>query len=932
MSTWGARTSLATLIAALSFVSGVASAGNPANPDLSLSYTVTSSDLDPDTCAAEQIISVQPGDQVKFCYEVTNTGDVTLNFHDLFDTGPGAGQILSSFPFTLAPKESVFTTRLATIASSQINTATWTARDVEPGYGFLTSNDTGGPVFAFEDISTTGTGLALGDDAEANVTVPFAVSFYGTSGSDVRIGNNGGVILAATGDVAFTNLVLPDATAPTLRMYPFWDDLDSETGNVYYETRGTAPNRRFIVQWHDRSHFPGTVGSTNTVTFQVVLTEGSTDILFQYLDVAFGVVASPELDNGGSATVGLNQSATAANQFSFNTPSLQNNLAIRWSVSAPPLEASDSDIAAVRARAPALVVNPEELAGTVFEGQTAIDTLTIGNAGDDPLTWALDEAPSEGAHIPTRPRVVWPAQDSAGTDSLQADNSAAAHVSVGKVEDRPSAPTQRAGVVDFRLGGGAQAFAAKLFPAPSQLEGFNTSSPGVTSPIGASFTNGFFAGAFAGSDFSRLFAIDASATSPTVNQLFTISTTTGAIAFVASALPQTGDSWTGMSFDPITNTMYASAAGGTPISSRLYTLNTTTGVATVVGQIGAGIIIDIAINAAGQVFGVSISTPDSLVAIDKATGLGTTVGPLGVDGNFAQGLAFDKAADILYWASYRSAPGGELYTVNTATGATTLVGLLGTGGEYDAFDIATSAGPCSSPEDISWLDVSPTSGTIAAGGDDTEVTVTYNAAGLAVGEYSANLCLTSNDPARGLVRIPVELTVETPPDIIFQNGFEGSGAGTPGTYTDRATFLENTQPTFYEEGFASVAGGASPPIDFTSGGYAYTVSASASTLFNDPGIISTNQAVASIVVTFTGDPVTAVGGNFWATDVNVAPTGTTVTITLSNGTVETFTSTGPGDFRGFVTEAPITSIAIDAPDEGGTPLWPTMDNLIVGER
>ncbi len=900
-----------------------------AQPALSLNYTVTSADLDPATCATEHVISVLPGDQVKFCYEVENTGSVTFNYQSLFDNGPGGGQLLSNAPFALAPGASAFVTRLATIGSSQINTATWEARDVLPGYGFLTSNDAGGPVFAFEDISGTGTALNLTDDGTAPVTIPFAAALYGTSSPNVVIGNNGGVVFGSTtGTVAFTNAALPAALTPPLRIFPFWDDLDAESGNVYHETRGTAPNRRFIVQWHDRPHFNGATNPTNTVTFQLILTEGSPDILFQYLDVNFGVASNPEWDNGGSATVGLNQNATSANQFSFNTPSLANNMAIRWSPSAPPQTASDSDLAAVRVRAPAMVLGETEIDGTVFVGQTATDTLTIGNTGDESLNWGLVEAPAGAtAHIPRGTRVAWPRQPSGEPDSMQAHEVSRSHVSEGKTEPAV-APDRRQGVVMLPLGSGAQAYAAKIFPAPLEFVSFNTGTPGTTTPL-ATLAPTFFAGAFSGNDFSKLYALDGGSASPTLNQLFTVNTTTGATTFVANSAPQAGDTWTGMAFDPVTGTMYASAAGGTPITSRLYTLNTATGAATLVGPTGPGIIIDIAINAAGQAFGIDIST-DSLVAINKATGAATTIGALGIDANFAQGMAFDKAADVLYWASYRSTPGGELYTVNTTTGAATLVGGLAGGGEIDAFDIATAAGPCSEPEDIPWLDVSPTSGTIAPGEPETEVTLTYDAATLAVGTYSANLCLNSNDPEQAFVQIPVELTVEPLPDIIFQNGFESTG-GTPGVYTDRATFLANTQPGFYENDFADAVSGPSPPLNYSSGGFAYTVSASADQLFNAPGLISTNQAAASIVVTFTGSPVTAVGGNFWASDVNVDPTGTAVTITLSDGTVETFTSTGPTDFRGFVTLVPITSITIDAPDVP-SPTWPTMDNLISGVR
>ncbi|MBX3727050.1 MAG: hypothetical protein KF823_14165 [Xanthomonadales bacterium] len=180
-----------------------------------------------------------------------------------------------------------------------------------------------------------------------------------------------------------------------------------------------------------------------------------------------------------------------------------------------------------------------------------------------------------------------------------------------------------------------------------------------------------------------------------------------------------------------------------------------------------------------------------------------------------------------------------------------------------------------------------------------------------------------------------------PPDIIFRGDFECdtgfpgcNGGGTPGVYTDLATFLQNVSPGYYAEDFASVPGGsAGPSMNFSGNGFAFTITATgpgSNNLFNEPGIISTDSALDAIVLTFTGAPVTAIGGNFWATDFSFAAVPRTMTLTLSDSTVETYTSSGPGDFRGFVTAAPITSITIDAAD---TPAngWSTMDNVVVGD-
>ncbi|MDV7401914.1 hypothetical protein RZS08_61405, partial [Arthrospira platensis SPKY1] len=74
---------------------------------------------------------------------------------------------------------------------------------------------------------------------------------------------------------------------------------------------------------------------------------------------------------------------------------------------------------------------------------------------------------------------------------------------------------------------------------------------------------------------------------------------------------------------------------------------------------------------------------------------------------------------------------------------------------------------CLTPADVPWLSVSPDGGTTSPAGS-TPVTVTFDSTGLAVGIYTANLCVFSNDPDAGpgngteLVVVPVSLTVEEP--------------------------------------------------------------------------------------------------------------------------------------------------------------------------
>ena len=96
-------------------------------PSIVLTKTVGT---DPDDCATESEIIVEKGTEVTYCYQVENTGLTALAFHTLKDSA--LGDILTDFPFTLAPAGSVFITQTATITQDITNTATWTASNTDP--------------------------------------------------------------------------------------------------------------------------------------------------------------------------------------------------------------------------------------------------------------------------------------------------------------------------------------------------------------------------------------------------------------------------------------------------------------------------------------------------------------------------------------------------------------------------------------------------------------------------------------------------------------------------------------------------------------------------------------------------------------------------------------------------------------------------------
>lgn len=159
-----------------------------------------------------------------------------------------------------------------------------------------------------------------------------------------------------------------------------------------------------------------------------------------------------------------------------------------------------------------------------------------------------------------------------------------------------------------------------------------------------------------------------------------------------------------------------------------------------------------------------------------------------------------------------------------------------------------------------------------------------------------------------------------------------SGIAVGDSFTDPASFYAAIEPGYLPLTLDNSGSGVFPSWNFSGGPYSFDITATGpgtNQLFNDPGIISTESAVDGILISFTSGNVTAVGGNIYASDNNFLPIVADVTFTLSDGTVESFTSSSTADFRGFTSAVAITSIFIDA-DDSLTDAWSTVDFLIVG--
>ncbi len=439
------------------------------------------------------------------------------------------------------------------------------------------------------------------------------------------------------------------------------------------------------------------------------------------------------------------------------------------------------ELTVVSGGAAEITVDPASITASADEGDSTTATLTIGNSGSAELVWEIEEAPEAHprAHFP---RVPYQVRSSGGSGSMLAQPVDLAWLD--KIESTLGNPHERwpSGI----RGGG--------FAVPSYTtSGFSRSdyvtldalAPGALTTIVDPAPATIFAQTFIDDDFSQHFFIATGGGALAQNAYGFLDTATGGVnqLGILTGVPAAG-TWVSAAWDPTTDTVYAVIVPGAG-DNQLWTIDVGAGTGTLVGTINGidagGIVIAIAIDDSGLMYGLEIIA-DVLVAIDKTDASGAVIGPLGFNANFAQDMDFDRSTNTLYWASYLGGGNSNIRVIDTSTGAAaTLIGPIQDGAELLSFSIAVSgaASRCANPADVPWLSVDSDNGSIAVGGPDDEVEVTLDASALSAGVYEASLCVLSNDPGNPLVEVPVEFTVTGDP--VVESDLAVSLFGVPGT-------------------------------------------------------------------------------------------------------------------------------------------------------
>ena len=119
--------------------------------------------------------------------------------------------------------------------------------------------------------------------------------------TNMTVGNNGGLQLGSTtANIGYGGIFTSLANGT---MFPWGDDLDDETGNVYIEQVGTSPNSTLVVQWDNSCNWSGSL-TAPTVTFQIQIDEATGEIWYVYDDVVFGGTNAAD-DYGANADIGI---------------------------------------------------------------------------------------------------------------------------------------------------------------------------------------------------------------------------------------------------------------------------------------------------------------------------------------------------------------------------------------------------------------------------------------------------------------------------------------------------------------------------------------------------------------------------------------------------------------------------------------------------
>lgn len=340
--------------------------------------------LDSGTCSSRDMIIVDPGTEVAYCYKARNISGITFTRHDLDDSE--LGTLVSSLPLTLAPQDETEQVRTGVISQSTTNIGTWTAYNPGPT----------------DQVSAADTATVLVPEASPLSCVLPAVEFEDGIPSDWSVVDDqgNGVVWTLSGPGG----------------YPY------ECGESNY-TSGTGraacvSSEAFVNQLFDTSLVSPTFSLEDVTSVSLTYQANYRNFAnLDYLDLDIST-------DGGSNWTNLlswndDHGATASTPGELVSVDLtayigEPNLRLRWRYHIAENYAWYAQIDEVHldCSAPSLDVTPTSVSEQLYPGETDLVTISLGNTGDESLHWTIDEQ-ADGATACTPQDIPWLSVDPA---------------------------------------------------------------------------------------------------------------------------------------------------------------------------------------------------------------------------------------------------------------------------------------------------------------------------------------------------------------------------------------------------------------------------------------------------------------------------------------------------------------------------------------
>jgi len=241
------------------------------------------------------------------------------------------------------------------------------------GYTWEDSEEVDGPVYAWYDISATGTSIIgqMGDDViSASCPIGFSFPFYGFDYTNFYVGSNGIIVFDGT-YVSYTNSAIPAPGLPAMIAW-FWDDLDpgdASDADVLYETMVINNRNALVVSFLNWDQYPGNSNPNgqSDITAQVILFDNGL-IAIHYMSVEY-----PDFDIAG-CTIGIQN-----NDGAIGLSALYNG-----SIAGYPYDELAIEFGAIWPSE--LIVTPMIMNfGSIMEGETAIVPLQMTPSENSPV-------------------------------------------------------------------------------------------------------------------------------------------------------------------------------------------------------------------------------------------------------------------------------------------------------------------------------------------------------------------------------------------------------------------------------------------------------------------------------------------------------------------------------------------------------------------